>query len=99
MSDKTCAGDSFHRAFQASILVSENEYIRMQSTYFCIEQIVFHNLSALGDRTLELGLLAIGVSEIQFPTNLIWPKDGLVRERKNTLLNREDLIRFQNLFR
>lgn len=74
MVDTACAGRSFHRAIAVPIgMGTKGEYLELGSTYYVIERAAFHTLSSIGDRTLIVGLRAIGISEDEFPTMDLWP--------------------------
>ena len=88
MVETDCAGRSFHRAIVVPIGIgSEGDHLRVGSTFFVIERAAFHTMNALGDQTLQLGLTMVGVSESQFPTLTVWPRNSA-----NFLKNLPDLV-------
>jgi len=96
MHDSTCAGESFYRSVAVPIGIEQGEFLKIQSTYFCVERVAFHTLTSLDDRILETGMMSAGVVAARLP-RLIWPVQESSLETMHIRLRRDDLENVQRL--
>lgn len=55
---------------------SEGIPLYFNNTHFCVERVVFHSRSSIGNMSLGLALTAAGQSNTKLPTTQLWPSDG-----------------------
>lgn len=95
MTDQTCSGSYFYRPLMVPIEIEDGEFVKIQSTYFCIENIAFHTLTSQSNITLEAGLTSAGITEAHVPV-MLWPKMDF--KEINTRVCRAALEKLQGLF-
>lgn len=90
------AGFNFLRKKNCPIRVGE-EFLTIQSSFFCVEGVTFHALSSYGDRVLSLGLLE-DLNPPVFSERKIWPKLESRRIGRRVYYTADDLRRLQDIF-
>ncbi|MCW0405535.1 hypothetical protein NB689_002095 [Xanthomonas sacchari] len=88
------AGHSFHRSIQVPFQIKEDEFLRIDSTYFCIEHVAFHALSSICDQLLDLGM-KYGVGNFSLPTREVWPFNSCADQSAGCGLTGDDLVAIQ----
>lgn len=88
-------GAHFNRTVQLPIGNGESDFIKMQSTYFCIERAVFHTFASHGDIALHLAIHSTRLSEMNNPLQLIWPNISEINPQASINVSHDDLSDIQ----
>jgi hypothetical protein len=90
------AGYSFLRKKAQGILIGD-QYLTMQSVFFCIENVAFHALSSYSNLLLQLGLLE-HVNPPVFDDRKVWPNCESRKIGRKIYYSIADINRLQDKF-
>jgi hypothetical protein len=92
------AGMHDHRKMSPPIGIGDGNFLPIQSTFFCIENISFHSLSSVGNMTLAIGMMD-DLNPSIFTERKIWPNVEAVSVGATTLYSRNMIEKLQNRFK